>query len=286
MTAAMRNVFEKSGNSFALAVLVSALAVLPASAEPASPWIEGFKHKTRLLSGSAAARGEAAKPFAAVEIEMPEGWKTYWRAPGDAGGIPPEFDFTGSDNLARATVLYPAPKKLVDRTGATYGYKNHVIFPVAIEAADAARPVHLKLKAAYGICEDLCVPAEAELAITVEPASPVAPEIEAALAHVPATKPVPGTDPIVEKTERIDAGGKPVLRITAADLDASVVEAFVDSPEGLYLPVAKKVSGDGGKAVFDVDLTDGVDVKEIEGKPIAVTLTGAKGQSETIITLP
>ncbi|HPG88442.1 MAG TPA: protein-disulfide reductase DsbD family protein, partial [Hyphomicrobium sp.] len=76
----------------------------------ASPWTEGFKNKARLLAGRAERPGQGGEHmYAAIEIEMQTGWKTYWRVPGDAGGIPPEFDLSASENAKDVTVLYPAP---------------------------------------------------------------------------------------------------------------------------------------------------------------------------------
>src|SRR5207247_8452494 len=61
-------------------------------------------------------------------IAIPGGWKTYWRSPGDAGGVPPEFDWQGSENLAAARVKYPAPHRLHDdKAGDAVGYKDGVI---------------------------------------------------------------------------------------------------------------------------------------------------------------
>lgn len=284
----MQNVIEKAGTRFALMLLAGFAAASAAVAEPASPWVEGFNNKARLLAGKAAAPGEAAALYAGLEIQMPPGWKTYWRTPGDAGGIPPEFNFAGSENLAKAVPLFPAPKKLVDRTGTTYGYKERVIFPIAIAPEDSAKPVVVKLKATYGVCEELCVPAEAELSIIIEPDAESAADLTEALAHVPRKQPIRDIDPVVDKVERLDRSGKPLLRLTAtaASGDGAAIEAFFDSGDGIYLPVPKKISADGGKAVFELDLTDGVNVKDLEGKQISVTLTDASGSSETAFALP
>jgi DsbC/DsbD-like thiol-disulfide interchange protein len=40
--------------------------------------------------------------MAALHLILAPGWKTYWRAPGDAG-IPPMMDLEGSDNLSDIT---------------------------------------------------------------------------------------------------------------------------------------------------------------------------------------
>ena len=52
---------------------------------------------------------QAGRVFrAGIEIKLKQGWKTYWRYPGDSG-VPPAFDFSKSQNVKSVTVLYPAP---------------------------------------------------------------------------------------------------------------------------------------------------------------------------------
>ena len=80
--------------------------------------------------------------------------------------------------------------------------------------------------------------------------------------------------------------GKPFLVLDVIDPAGTGGDAFVDTAGGVYLPLPKKTSETAGKAVYEVNLTDGADIKELAGKPVAVTLTGTKGQSETSITLP
>jgi DsbC/DsbD-like thiol-disulfide interchange protein len=272
--------------SLTAAGFCAALSATPAAADGlATPWIEGFNNKVRLLAGRAGGTDHDAV-YAGIDIAMPAGWKTYWRAPGEAGGVPPEFDWSGSENLSEARVLYPAPHRLIDKAGATIGYKDHVLFPVALTPKDPAHPIVLKLKAAYGVCKELCVPAEAELNISVPPNVDASSGIAAVLATVPRSVPMPGSDPAVSVWRVDTRGGKPVLVVEVADPAGTGGDAFVDEATGIYLPLPKKISETAGKAVYEVDLSDGVDIKDIKGKAITVTLTGAKGQSQTSITLP
>ena len=97
---------------------------------------------------------------------MPPGWKTYWRNPGDGGGVPPTFDWSGSENLGRATVLYPAPKRLSDKGGDTIGYKGAVIFPVVLKLWTARSRSRFGSRSPTA-CAAICIPAEAELALVV-----------------------------------------------------------------------------------------------------------------------
>lgn len=285
----IRRPFMLAGPAAALALAGSAAAVADGLA---SPWVEGFNNKARLLAGRAERAGDKGERlYGAIEIAMPAGWKTYWRAPGDAGGIPPEFDFSGSQNAADIEVLYPAPHRLIDKSGTTIGYKDHIILPIALAPIDAGKPVELKLKAAYGVCEKLCVPAEVELELTITPDAGASSEIADVLLTVPRVSPIQGTDPLLAKWRVETRDTKPYLVIDMDDpgqsnATAEGAEAFVESPKGVYLPVPKKLSQSNGRSVFEVDLTDGAEIKELGGLPVRITLIGSKGQSETTITLP
>ena len=61
--------------------------------------------ESRILTGWRDANGTH---YAALEIMLAPGWKTYWRTPGDAG-IPPQFNWSGSENLSAVGVSYPVP---------------------------------------------------------------------------------------------------------------------------------------------------------------------------------
>lgn len=261
----------------------------------ATPWVEGFNNKVRLLAG-AVPRGSTNAAMAGVEISMPPGWKTYWLAPGEAGGIPPEFDWTGSENLASAQVLFPAPHRMIDKSGTSIGYKDHVIFPVAIAAKDKAKPVQLKLKVAFGACKDICIPAEAELQLPIPLSVEAAPELVDAVGKVPRVAPAKGSDAGDQPDPardpdltswRIDhPAGKPKLVLDVTDPGGSGGDAFVTGPDGIYLPLPKKISDEAGKSIYEVDLSDGVDLKDLRGKVITATLAGVKGQSAFMIEIP
>lgn len=266
-----------------------ALAVTAASghtAEPvASDWYQGFDNKARLIAGHAVREG-AMGLYAGVDVAMLEGWKTYWRAPGDAGGVPPDFDWTGSENLASAAVLFPAPRRIHDpKAGDVVGYHDGVLFPVLVTPKDATKPVTLHGKIAYGVCKDICIPAEAELSLVIPPDVGVSDELSGVLARVPGRHPRAGTDPSLASWHVDTANGKSKLVLEVSTASASDADAFVEGPGGVYVPLPKRAADAQGKAVFEVDLTDGVDIKDLKGKPLTVTMIDGKGQSETTITL-
>jgi DsbC/DsbD-like thiol-disulfide interchange protein len=261
---------------------------LARAGELASAWTtDKTDTKSRLSVGK-----NAGKVIAAVEIQLSAGWKTYWRFPGDGGGVPPTFDFEKSTNVASATVMYPTPTRMSDKAGDTLGYKGGVIFPVAVEPKDASKPAVLVIALDYGICRDLCVPVEASLTLNIPPADlpDVSDAVGAALSAVPrpvdARKP---TDPVLLRAESQLEGAKPTLTIEAEFPGGTTqADAFVWSPSGFYIPLPKSKSAVAigtNQLRFEIDLTGAVDPADIKGKMATVTLVSSTGASEATFTL-
>jgi DsbC/DsbD-like thiol-disulfide interchange protein len=273
---------------FALTALLHGSASIASAAEPiATPWTTVETARVRLVAG----RAETSKMLVAgIEIEMTDGWKTYWRNPGSSG-VPPRIEWAQSANLAGARVDFPAPARFADRDGDTIGYKKHVVLPLELTPADATRPIDLKLSLEFGVCKDICIPVEVTLALTVPAdAKPFAQDspVVAALAQVPrsggAVKP---KDPVLKSFKAALAGEKPTLAFDVAfpgGVDGA--DLFVEAPEGLWVPLARKVNESSDSARFEIDLTDGADIEALKGKSLAVTLVSDAGQSATSVRLP
>jgi len=143
-------------------------SIVSVAAQDASAWQSDGHSSTRLIAGAAVKTPDASFLRAGIEIRLDPGWKTYWRYPGDTG-IPPTFDFSGSQNVKSAIVEWPAPEQFSDGAGGhSIGYVGDVILPLKITPATAALPSTLHLNLSYAVCGTLCVPAKAalELALT------------------------------------------------------------------------------------------------------------------------
>jgi DsbC/DsbD-like thiol-disulfide interchange protein len=278
--------------AFAIAIAVIGVLRIPASsasaADPiATPWTTVETARVRLVAGRA---GDSKKLIAGVEIEMADGWKTYWRNPGSSG-VPPRIDWSQSVNLASARLDFPAPTRFADRDGDTIGYKKYVVLPLELTAADATRPVDLKLALEFGVCKDICIPVEVALSLVVPPdATAFAPDSRAiaALSHIPrsgaAVKP---KDPVLKSFKATLAGDKPTLAFDVAlPGGAAGADLFVEAPDGLWVPLARKSGETASSARFEIDLTDGADIEALKGKALAVTLISDAGQSATSVQLP
>ncbi|MEL6679850.1 MAG: protein-disulfide reductase DsbD domain-containing protein [Pseudomonadota bacterium] len=142
---------QRFGFSLAVALTLSGAAAT-------AQGVEGHSRVT-LLPGWA----EGADSYvAAVQIELGRGWKTYWRSPG-MGGIPPQFDWTGSQNIAAVEVLWPTPEVFYTYGMRNIGYTDRVVFPVRMTLADRSADTNVSLRLSYGVCADICIPAEAAM---------------------------------------------------------------------------------------------------------------------------
>ena len=100
---------------------------------------------------------------------MSDGYKTYWRHPGTDGGIPPELDWSGSTNVKAVKVGFPTPKRYVGEYGYAIGYKDTLILPVVAEPLNESQPMTLRRGLFYGVCKEICIPAEAGLSAVINP---------------------------------------------------------------------------------------------------------------------
>ena len=126
--------------------------------------------KTSLIASSYEQNG-VKKLVAGVEFQLQEGWKIYGND--DSGmGMPPEFNFSASQNYKSHNIFYPQALDGLEKIGneeIKYKYyKNSVIFPIFIENLDQNQPTKLNLKLAFALCKDVCVPINQEFSIDVD----------------------------------------------------------------------------------------------------------------------
>jgi len=269
-----------------LSLLSLAASDVARAANDATLWDGDARSAARLVAGSQRAADGVLR--AGVEIRLKAGWHTYWRYPGDAG-VPPKFDFGASQNLKRAVVLWPAPQRIVEAGGSTLGFSSDVIFPVRVEPVDAKKPVLLRLKLDYAICEKLCVPAEAtiELALgTFKGATSGDAALAGAEMRVPRVTKLGAGGPLAIKTVRREDSKPPrVVVDVAAPSDA--VDLFAEGPTPQWaLPVPTKIDGaPAGQQRFAFEL-DGLPPGESDrGALLTLTATTPGDAVEVAIRL-
>lgn len=285
MLAAMSNTkmgFSKGRSGFAAALLIALAtggAAHAAEEAAASPWVnlhEGSRVRLLTIPGAAV--------NAAVEVQLAPGWKTYWRMPGDAG-VPPQFDWQGSENTKAIEVLYPAPHRLIEPAAETIGYKGSVVFPVKLAPVEAGKPVNVKLDLEIGICKEICVPAHAEFSAAIPPSSvPSSPPavVAEALKAVPQTAAAPdAARPSLIDFKPDLAGPEPRLVIKARfPGDPAAADIFIEAPDSIYVPMTKRIGQEGGGTISFESKLSASTAQDLKGKELTITLVGADGATE------
>lgn len=272
------------------ALLFAASSVSGQVFAAASPWASAHKAQARLVSGGAIpqdAHGlslpEGAR-LAFIEIMLEPGWKTYWRTPGDAGGLPPAFDWSKSSNLGAAKVLYPAPRRFTDKAGHTLGYDGGLVLPIVLTAKRADAPLALVVDLQYGICKDVCIPVDAELSLQIAPDE----QAETPAQGVQALEAVPRSqdnlrpdDPVLVEAAGTLGGASPTITIEARFPGGGEgADVFLEAPDSLYLPLPElKERRSDDTLVFEAKLGQDVDLALLEGKAVTATIVSATGAS-------
>ena len=210
---------------FATLSLIVAPAPNAARAADASAWDGDSRAAARVIASVAGTRLRAG-----VEIRLAPGWKTYWRYPGDSG-VPPQFDFSASENVKAVTVRWPAPRRFSDSDGNTAGYQDGVIFPLHLEAQDPNKPVTLRLKLDYAVCEKLCIPAEAKAELALSDASNAYDTVLAAAEkRLPRLRPVGAAGALSIVGVHREAGSPPRMLVDVLAPAGAKLAVFAEGP--------------------------------------------------------
>ena len=251
-----------------------------AVAEEASAWARDTHSAVRLLAGSR----NGAVLLGGIEFELQDGWKTYWRTPGDSG-VPPRIDFTKSENVESVTPLFPAPSKFPDGAGGvSYGYKKHLVLPLRIVPKSADKPVTLRASIDYAICERLCLPVDASLELGfVDAVSAMDGTLATALAAVPKPTELGAGAFGISGVKR--DGNRVVVDV--AKPQSAPVELFVEGPTPSWsLPEPKPADhAPAGLARFAFDLEGMPSGAKAEGAALKFTLVGPDGAYEYNVNL-
>lgn len=164
---------------------------------------------------------------AGLRLTLAQGWRTYWRAPGDAG-IPPQFQWRGARNLANVRAIWPTPEIFRENGMRSIGYSDQLILPLEVEAQQKGQPVRLKGQINIGICQDICIPATLNIDAVLDGTGTRSPAIAAALAAQPFTEREAGVVRAVCDIEPTQHGLKLTTHVTmpsAGGREEAVIEA-------------------------------------------------------------
>ena len=122
--------------------------------------------------------------IAGIRMQLDEGWKTYWRVPGE-GGIGPELEIVSSQNLRGLSMLFPSPKAFEQNDMLIIGYDEEVLFPIVFFPDDNDSPIEFKGNFFGGICEEVCIPISFPISASLPQHGKVDEDVRRALNLIP-----------------------------------------------------------------------------------------------------
>ncbi len=213
--------------------------------------------------------------MAALRIRLKPGWKTYWRAPGDAG-IPPQFDWSGSKNIKSVEMMWPRPEVATLGGMRSIVYHNEVIIPLEFTPEAVEKPIEMKAQVTLGVCRDICVPISLQFNVDLSPdeTSPD-PEIRQALAAQPETAQKAGVGAVTCQIEPIKDG----LRVTATiDIPSTGGEetAVLEAPDqSIWVGQAETVRK-GGTLIARAEMVPPSNAPfELDSAKVRITVLGS-----------
>ena len=106
--------------------------------------------------------------------------------------MPPEIDWSGSENVAQVRTLWPAPMRFQAFGIENFGYEREVLFPLEVALERPGEPARLALDVRLLVCSDICVPEEVSLALDLPRGTGVDPDAAGRIARWAALVPAEG----------------------------------------------------------------------------------------------
>ncbi|MCX6954697.1 MAG: protein-disulfide reductase DsbD family protein [Verrucomicrobia bacterium] len=227
-----------------LFLLVCLCLLAPASLRAAT--------KPSHVQASLVAADASVKPGQPVTVALrlvhDEHWHTYWLNPGT--GLPTSLKWTLPPGWTAGEIQWPAPNLLKDKAGNIVGngYEGDLLLPITLTPPASAAPgtsVELKAAAEWLMCEEICVPGSANVALTL-PVSADAPKPDAAFGEkIRAT---------IANLPRADAAWKVTASRSAKSITLLVTPAG-PSAAGAAAPTNLHFFSDDGTVAYDLPQT-------------------------------
>ena len=129
--------------------------------------------KARLIADTV--RVQPAGAFtAAVHFTIAPGWHVYWENPGDTA-LPIQVTWEAPPGATTSPLRWPEPQKYQEQGGVTvFGYEDEAVLLSTIvpPPLQGGAAFTLKAKAEWLVCENVCLPGEADLSLALPGGEP------------------------------------------------------------------------------------------------------------------
>ncbi|WP_275075495.1 protein-disulfide reductase DsbD family protein [Providencia rettgeri] len=219
--------------------------------------------QVRLLSST---QQDDGKIDVLLDVKLDDGWKTYWRSPGE-GGVAPEIAW--SSPVETIDWQWPAPERFDVAGVSTQGYMGDIVFPITVSSSD-------KLDKLSGVltlstCSNVCILTDYPFELDLTEPAPA----DFTWAFNQAKGAVPPTSGLVEQAKAGFANEKLVIELQKNSGSAWIKpNIFTDVVDGAVLGVPViKTSGNNLTATIDVSDDWGDASPNLTGKTVSFVVT-------------
>jgi DsbC/DsbD-like thiol-disulfide interchange protein len=110
-----------------------------------------------------------------LHFTMDKGWHIYWKNPGDAG-LATSVSWKLSAGFKAGKILWPTPQVLPFPSVTDFGYENETLLMVPVKVPENLKPGEtftFAAKVQWLVCNQICIPGEADLHLEIPVASGV-----------------------------------------------------------------------------------------------------------------
>ena len=257
--------------------VVAVLALYSMAHAATSDWATSPGGRMRLVALAPDADGRIR---AALQIEPGPGWITYWREPGESG-IPPQIMPAPGSKATLEKIGYPIPKLISLATIREVGYDAPVNLPLDFLANGDGR---LNVMAFIGVCKDICIPFQANLAVALPAIGSSEPADRAIVAAADIALPEAQSADFSVQSHSLSTDGKALsLRLRLPESDGDTPQIYVTGPSGyVFFKQARAI-----RTGRDLDATIVVGklpkTYSVHGKSWAILVVAGKRAMETTL---
>jgi DsbC/DsbD-like thiol-disulfide interchange protein len=255
---------------------------LPVGAQAAtSEWMTSTGGMIRLVA--AAPQQDGTIP-ATIEVKLNPGWKTYWREPG-ASGIPPQVTLDPAEDVVLEKIGFPVPKTFDDGVVRYVGYDKSVAFPLTLKRLHGEGDVTIRASVFLGICEDICIPVQGELNLTLKQGDFDNPLDAARIDGAVAALPEAPSENFKVATAVYDER-KAVVQLSLRlppDAAKEHRDLFLAGPSGVAFGKPVITNAEGAELQAEIPVRLSGKNKTLKGKPVILTVRAGGRSMETTL---
>lgn len=275
-----------------LVSLIAALLIYSAQSlaeTPSTGWLSHEDHPPVSVKLELTGHYEAERNLlpALLHVELDDGWKTYWRSPGE-GGIPPTFDWAKSANINDIEWHWPVPSRYSIQGIDTVGYQGSLTFPLMVQLSPDARQANISGTLTMSSCTTVCVLTDYPIDVHVD-LDTLTVDSDRAFAFNQATGKVPreydsnnvkqaiwsDANQRVQLTIERDSGWQnPQLFIHSND--ETLADAEFSSPD---------IQVESNSLTANIDVSHWLDLPDLSGAELIVTVSDEKFAAEYKVQL-